>query len=529
MRKRKNDEGEKKDGRKQNKGAIYRRRFTARDKIKLVDDVEEGFECGVAKTPIEFFRLTLLPEQEAQYRANQYYKWSKPDVYGGLLDEVVHSKRKAVRIKSPFHEVEVDLYEKMRTMRKRGLKVSSKWIQINALKIFGELKTRDAAKWRDVNFKASRGWASRFMKRKKIKFRKRKCGKEISAQECVPAIELFLTNIRFNFLLPRENDGADGRDPLWGRFLPERRYNMDQVPLPFVVGQDHTFTTYDDDDVHIKCPKEALRKRQFTMHVVVNAGTGEKGACWVDLVCKGLGKRIRRAEKDLWNGNVGMFWQKNAWVDTEVMIQLAEKFVRHKNEMHGEDVWVILYCDNLRAHLATEVKRIFGEGKVFLCFLPPNMTHFLQPIDAGIGRSLRNNIANYLDEWLMNEENLTKWEGVMTAGERRILTTNLVGKSQEQVLLPENNAMRVACFERTGCLITFMTSEQFDSKIKPQGVEPGTLKVPTDDSLIRQDQNNDVETNDDGVDEEQAAQIEEQNNIAEAVGNDDESVLMDNE
>ena len=129
----------------------------------------------------------------------------------------------------------------------------------------------------------------------------------------------------------------------------------------------------------------------------------------------------------------------------------------------------------------------------------------------------------------MDEEHLTKWEGAMTAGERRILTTNLVGKSVEQVLLPENNEMRVACFERTGCLITFMTSEQFDSKIKPQGVEPGTLKVPTDDSLIRQDQNNDVEINDDGVNEEQAAQIEEQNNIDEAVGNDDESVLMDNE
>jgi len=44
------------------------------------------------------------------------------------------------------------------------------------------------------------------------------------------------------------------------QFPPERRYNMNQVPLPFVNGQDDTFTMEDDNDVNIKCPKESLRK-----------------------------------------------------------------------------------------------------------------------------------------------------------------------------------------------------------------------------------------------------------------------------
>ena len=61
------------------------------------------------------------------------------------------------------------------------------------------------------------------------------------------------------------------RESIWGRFPPELRYNMDQVPLPFVNGQDETFTMEDDD------VKESLRKRQFTMHLVFNAGTGDKG------------------------------------------------------------------------------------------------------------------------------------------------------------------------------------------------------------------------------------------------------------
>ena len=98
---------------------------------------------------------------------------------------------------------------------------------------------------------------------------------------------------------PKENDSKDCRDPLWGRFHPERRYNFDQVPLPFVVGMDETFTTEDDDNVNIKCPKEALRKRQFTMHLVINAGKGDKAHGWCDLIAKGTGKQINAAEKEL--------------------------------------------------------------------------------------------------------------------------------------------------------------------------------------------------------------------------------------
>ena len=100
--------------------------------------------------------------------------------------------------------------------------------------------------------------------------------------------EDFLYKLRFNFLQPDENDNS--RHSLYGRFPPSRRYNMDQVPLPFVNGQDVTFTTDDDTDVNIKCPQESLRKRQFTMHLVFNAGIGNDADGWCDLVTKGTGE-----------------------------------------------------------------------------------------------------------------------------------------------------------------------------------------------------------------------------------------------
>ena len=190
----------------------------------------------------------------------------------------------------------------------------------------------------------------------------------------------------------------------------------------------------EDKDVNIKCPKEALRKRQATMHLVFNAGKGEDAHGWCNLVVKGTGKRIKQAEKDLWDDDVKMYWQKNVWVDTDVMLEIARRFVEHKIEVHGEDVWVILFCDNLKAHIHPAVKEIFGNAKVFLCFLPPNMTNFIQPIDAGLGRTVRIYITHILDEWLMGDENMESWESKMTASERRILLSHFVAEAMAKVM-----------------------------------------------------------------------------------------------
>ena len=347
-----------------------------------------------------------------------------------------------------------------------------------------KIKEAHPNKWEGVDFHGSRGWAEIFMKRKRIKYRKKKSGKEVTALQCVPAFEKFLALVRFKILPPLTD--LQEVDSLYGRFPPHLRFNMDQCPLPFVVGQETTFTVASDSDVHIKCPGEALRKGQFTMHVVNNAGNGARRAGWVDLVCKGTGKRVRQTEKELWDARVSVYFQKNAWVDTEVMKQLATKFVNFKTEKYGPDTWVLLYCNNLRAHLADDVKKIFGDSKVFLCFLPPNMT-----------------------------------------GERRILMTELVDKSVDHVLTPENDEMRVGCFERTGCLITMLPVDEMDAKIRPQGMEEGSFQIPKtrallDGEVVEQLREGYVDT-----EEHVAALAEERLNMQET--GDDDELLLDHE
>ena len=65
-------------------------------------------------------------------------------------------------------------------------------------------------------------------------------------------------------------------NPLWGHLPPDIRYNRDQLTLTFVVNHDRTFTTHDDNYIHISAPSDALSTIQFTINVVFNGGEGNK-------------------------------------------------------------------------------------------------------------------------------------------------------------------------------------------------------------------------------------------------------------
>ena len=211
--------------------------------------------------------------------------------------------------------MEVELYRAIAQHRKKGRKVSKSFIKITAKKNLME-KNHPLKE----SFKASNGWFHNFCKRKNIKFRKRKSGKGKSGVENLPEVLKFLAYLRHR-VLPRREDQAVPPDytPKWGRYPPERRYNMDQVPLPFVVSQDSTFTTSDDNDIHVKAPSDSLRKRQFTMHLFTDAGKGEARDGYTILVAKGKSDRRKKTEKMAWHKDVPMLFKKNAWVDKAVM------------------------------------------------------------------------------------------------------------------------------------------------------------------------------------------------------------------
>lgn len=146
-------------------------------------------------------------------------------------------------------------------------------------------------------------------------------------------------------------------------------------------------------DVDIKCPKQLIRKRQFTMHLVFNTGSGDNEHGWCNMVYRGNGQSISDGEKKCKG-----FWHDKARNDKYVMRVLAIRFVDFKIEMHGDDEWVILIYDNLSAHLDDEIISIFAYAKVLMRYFPLNMTNFIQTIDTCLGRSVILYIRHALDD-----------------------------------------------------------------------------------------------------------------------------------
>jgi len=58
---------------------------------------------------------------------------------------------------------------------------------------------------------------------------------------------------------------------------------------------------------------------------------GDKAHGWCDMVQRVTGKRISKAEKDLYDDDIEVFWQPKLWVDKVVMRNLAKIFF-HREE-----------------------------------------------------------------------------------------------------------------------------------------------------------------------------------------------------
>ena len=225
------------------------------------------------------------------------------------------------------------------------------------------------------------------------------------------------------------------------------------------------------------------------MHIYINAGRGDFADGYVELICRGKvmhGTRFTLAERQAWNPAAKMFFQPNAWMDSEVMLESATRFNDHICQRWGEGTKVLLTCDNLSAHVNPDVKSAFAkDGVTLLRYFPAQCTQSIQPLDAAFGRSLRCSVGRKLDEWLIEADNLAKWEEGMSAPERRILISNMVADAMTECLKMDD--MRVGCFERTGVLLTLDGSD--DEKIRPQGLSndhlpihiPELISVPEED------------------------------------------------
>ena len=66
------------------------------------------------------------------------------------------------------------------------------------------------------------------------------------------------------------------------------------------------------------------------MHLLINAGAGNKISSCTALIAKGkFNRRRKMIKKNALSKKIRMLFQANAWVDSEVMVQIPKDFAEH--------------------------------------------------------------------------------------------------------------------------------------------------------------------------------------------------------
>lgn len=150
--------------------------------------------------------------------------------------------------------------------RAKGCKISKLWLKKKMKEKVEACYGKEAAQ----KFKASDNWFQRFKKRHNIAFRRLSNKKTSAASDGKETIERFHRNLRTSLKTTRRRNNAklDGK---YRRWLPQNRYNVDQVPLPFVIDQDKTYEMKGSEQLWISQPSSGLDKRQATLQLCIRA------------------------------------------------------------------------------------------------------------------------------------------------------------------------------------------------------------------------------------------------------------------
>ena len=351
------------------------------------------------------------------------------------------------------------LVAEFKLRRAAGSKVTKLWLKKKMKeKIEACYGTEQAAK-----FKGSSNWFQRFKRRHNIVLRRRTNKKKVCADDGRDTILKFHRGLRKSLNTKRRRNKSSEVDPKYGRWAPKNRYNVDQVPLPFVNERGTTYDTLGAKQVWVSQPSSGLDKRQATLQLCIRAD-GEQNVKPA-LIFRGKG-RVAMAEKGKYDKRVDVYFQQNAWMDEEINMQWVQGTLIPGIGKGSDEK--VLFADNVGFQQSKEFHETCrDELNTIVYMLPENHTDKLQPIDAGCGRMMKLKIGAAMETWLEEEDNLDKWQDNLSASDRRILMTQWAGKAWSE--LCSNQTFFKRLFEKTGCMITADGTDDF--KISPQGLE----------------------------------------------------------
>lgn len=278
----------------------------------------------------------------------------KNEILQQSTDKILKSRR------PKFEEVDRSTFEVFLRLREENIAVSGPMIQNIALKIANSLEIKD--------FTASSGWLDRFKQRNDLKFKKL-VGESASAdhESAISFIKEF--------------------EKIRKSYKNEEIFNCDETGLFYKMLPNSSFTVKNATNSNIKKDKKRISV------LLCCSFTGEK----LNPIFIGNSKHPRAlAGLDLSKLEIYYRFNKKAWMTSDIFCEwlreINESFKQQKRN-------VLLLLDNCSSHFNIPLSNIR------LLFIPPNTSSIIQPLDAGIIKTFKDNYRNKLLMMMLGDLN----------------------------------------------------------------------------------------------------------------------------
>jgi hypothetical protein len=133
-----------------------------------------------------------------------------------------------------YPDEEQKLAKEITDRRTNARKVSGWWISKRMKQLVRETTPTSIAVF-------GPNWLYRFVRRWNLSWRKATKKKQQAVKLRLPRIQRFHQGLRKVLRDSEGQRGARELDPKWGRFLPQHRFNWDEIPWAFIGGLSHTW------------------------------------------------------------------------------------------------------------------------------------------------------------------------------------------------------------------------------------------------------------------------------------------------
>ena len=283
----------------------------------------------------------------------------KIEIHVSASTNPAFAKKRCIVRDAHFHKLDEACYIWFQQQRAKGAPVSGPLLQEKALQLFPSLYPDED----ESAFKASSGWLHKFCRRHGVRELSLQ-GEALSAD--TSAVEPFCQQLKNKI----EDEGysrcqifnAD-ETGLWWRLMPSK-------------------SLVDSGE------KQARNFKKPKDRVTVLGCANASGTCKVPLAfIHKSAKPCCFKHMDMSLLPVSYFSQSKSWMNGAIFGEWFHKkfvpFVKHFCQVNNIEYKILLLLDNAPAHPSTETLTS-ADGRVTSCFLPPNSTSILQPMDQGI-------------------------------------------------------------------------------------------------------------------------------------------------